>query len=258
VIHLKSASEIDAMARSGSIIGALFQELAGHVRPGVSTAELDGVCEAFIRSHDGAVPAFQGLYGFPGAVCISVNEEVVHGIPREGRVLASGDIVSVDVGVRLDGWCADSAWTFPVGNLDSETQRLLRVTQESLDDAVAVATTGNAVGDIGAAVEKRVRGTGFGIIRDLVGHGIGRSVHEDPQVPNYGRPGTGEPLVPGTVLAIEPMLSAGTWEIKTLADRWTVITADRSRSAHFEHTVAVTDDGPRVLTLAPTGAGTAV
>jgi methionyl aminopeptidase len=217
---------------------------------------LDRFCEAFIRSHDGAVPAFQGLYGFPGAVCISVNEEVVHGIPRADRVLASGDIVSVDVGVRLDGWCADSAWTFPVGTPDAETQRLLRVTQESLDEAVEAATAGNAVGDIGAAVETRVRGTGFGIIRDLVGHGIGRSVHEDPQVPNYGRPGTGEPLVPGTVLAIEPMLSAGTWEIKTLADRWTVITADRSRSAHFEHTVAVTENGPRVLTLAPAGAGT--
>ncbi len=256
MIHLKSASEIDAMARSGSIIGALFQELAGQVRPGVSTEELDRVCEAFIRSHDGAVPAFQGLYGFPGAVCISVNEEVVHGIPRADRILASGDIVSVDVGVRLDGWCADSAWTFPVGTPDAETQRLLRVTQDSLDEAVDAATAGNAVGDIGAAVETRVRGTGFGIIRDLVGHGIGRSVHEDPQVPNYGESGTGEPLVPGTVLAIEPMLSAGTWEIKTLADRWTVITADRSRSAHFEHTVAVTENGPRVLTLAPAGAGT--
>jgi methionyl aminopeptidase len=185
-----------------------------------------------------------------------VNEEVVHGIPRADRILASGDIVSVDVGVRLDGWCADSAWTFPVGTPDAETQRLLRVTQDSLDEAVDAATAGNAVGDIGAAVETRVRGTGFGIIRDLVGHGIGRSVHEDPQVPNYGESGTGEPLVPGTVLAIEPMLSAGTWEIKTLADRWTVITADRSRSAHFEHTVAVTENGPRVLTLAPAGAGT--
>jgi methionyl aminopeptidase len=256
VINLKSGPEIDAMARSGAIIGALFQELAGRIEPGINTGEIDRVCEEFIRSHDGAIPAFQGLYGFPGSVCISVNEEVVHGIPRAGRVLSSGDIVSVDVGVRMDGWCADSAWTFPVGKIDADTRRLLRVTEEALDEAVQAATVGGTVGDIGAAVERRVRGTGFGIIRDLVGHGIGRSVHEDPQVPNYGRAGTGEPLEPGTVLAIEPMLSAGTWEIRTLSDRWTVITADRTRSAHFEHTVAVTDEGPRVLTLAPTGAGT--
>lgn len=254
MIKLKTAAEIDAMARSGAIIGALFQELSRRIDPGVSTGELDRLCEEFIRSHDGAVPAFQGLYGFPGAVCISVNEEVVHGIPRDQRTLASGDIVSVDVGVRLDGWCADSAWTFPVGKVDGDTRRLLRVTEESLDEAVLAAVVGGTVGDIGAAVERRVRGTGFGIIRDLVGHGIGRSVHEDPQVPNYGRAGTGESLEPGTVLAIEPMLSAGSWEIRTLSDRWTVITADRTRSAHFEHTVAVTEEGPRVLTLAPAGA----
>lgn len=254
MIKLKTAAEIDAMARSGAIIGALFQELSRRIDPGVSTGELDRLCEEFIRSHDGAVPAFQGLYGFPGAVCISVNEEVVHGIPRDQRNLASGDIVSVDVGVRLDGWCADSAWTFPVGKVDGDTRRLLRVTEESLDEAVLAAVVGGTVGDIGAAVERRVRGTGFGIIRDLVGHGIGRSVHEDPQVPNYGRAGTGESLEPGTVLAIEPMLSAGSWEIRTLSDRWTVITADRTRSAHFEHTVAVTEEGPRVLTLAPAGA----
>ena len=256
MITLKTAPEIDAMARSGAIIGALFQELTGRIAPGINTGEIDRVCEEFIRSHDGAIPAFQGLYGFPGAVCISVNEEVVHGIPRASRVLSQGDIVSVDVGVRMDGWCADSAWTFPVGKIDEDTRRLLRVTEEALDDAVQATVPGGTVGDIGAAVERRVRGTGFGIIRDLVGHGIGRSVHEDPQVPNYGRAGTGEALEPGTVLAIEPMLSAGTWEIRTLADRWTVITADRARSAHFEHTVAVTEEGPRVLTLTPTGAGT--
>ncbi len=256
MINLKTGPEIDAMARSGAIIGALFQELERRIDPGISTGEIDRVCEEFIRSHDGAVPAFQGLYGFPGAVCISVNEEVVHGIPRDGRVLSQGDIVSVDVGVRLDGWCADSAWTFPVGKVDADTRRLLRVTEESLDEAVLAATVGGTVGDIGAAVEQRVRGTGFGIIRDLVGHGIGRSVHEDPQVPNYGRPGTGEALEAGTVLAIEPMLSAGSWEIRTLSDRWTVITADRARSAHFEHTVAVTEEGPRILTLAPAEAGT--
>lgn len=255
MIHLKTPAEIDSMGRSGAIIGALFQAVAGEIEPGLTTARLDAFCEHFIRSHGDAVPAFKGLYGFPGAVCISVNEEVVHGIPREGRRLALGDIVSIDVGVQLDGWCADSAWTFSVGKVDTETQRLLRVTEESLELAVAAAEAGGHVGDIGAAVEQRVRGTGFGIIRDLVGHGIGRNVHEDPQVPNYGRPGSGELLEIGAVLAIEPMLSAGSWQIKTLADRWTVITADRTRSAHFEHTVAVTDQGPKVLTMASTEAG---
>lgn len=255
MIHLKQPDEIEAMARAGAIIGALFREVPGQVEPGVSTGQLDQFAEDFIRSHDGAVPAFQGLYGFPGAVCISVNEEVVHGIPRPDRLLKKGDVVTLDVGVKLDGWCGDSAWTFPVGNIDADTQRLLRVTEESLDDAVKAATPGGNVGDIGAAVEARVKGTGFGIIRDLVGHGIGRSVHEDPQVPNYGKPGTGELLEVGTVLAIEPMLAAGTWQIRTMADRWTVISADRTNTAHFEHTVAVTEEGPRILTLAPSGVG---
>lgn len=255
MIHLKSPGEIDAMAESGRVIGALFRALADRIEPGVTTADVDRFCEEFIRQTPGAVPAFKGLYGFPGAVCVSVNEEVVHGIPRDGRVLNKGDIVSVDVGVKLDGWCADSAWTFPVGKVEVETRRLLKTTEESLDAAVEAAVPGGRIGDIGAAVESRVKGTGFGIIRDLVGHGIGRSVHEDPQVPNYGRAGTGEVLEVGMVLAIEPMLAAGTWEIKTLADRWTVISADRSLSAHFEHTVAVTEDGPRILTLAPSGAG---
>jgi methionyl aminopeptidase len=253
VIELKTSDQIDAMARSGAVIGALFQEVVHRVAPGVTTGQLDEFCEDFIRSHDGAVPAFKGLYGFPGAVCISVNEEVVHGIPRDARALEKGDIVSIDVGVRMGGWCADSAWTFPVGKTDSDTARLLRVTEDCLSVAVNAARPGGWVGDIGAAVEERVKGTGFGIIRDLVGHGIGRAVHEDPQVPNYGRAGTGEPLEVGTVLAIEPMLSAGTWNIRTLPDRWTVITADRKNSAHFEHTVAVTESGPRILTLAPSG-----
>jgi methionyl aminopeptidase len=251
VIHLKSPEEIEAMARAGAIIGALFREVPGQVDAGVSTGQLDRFAEDFIRSFDGAVPAFQGLYGFPGAVCISVNEEVVHGIPRPDRQLKKGDIVTLDVGVKLNGWCGDSAWTFPVGKVDGDTARLLRVTEDALDAAVEAAVPGNHVGDIGAAVEARVKGTGFGIIRDLVGHGIGRSVHEDPQVPNYGKPGSGELLEVGAVLAIEPMLAAGTWQIRTLADRWTVISADRTMTAHFEHTVAVTEEGPRILTAAP-------
>ncbi|MEQ9568727.1 MAG: type I methionyl aminopeptidase [Longimicrobiales bacterium] len=248
MIHLRSTAEIDAIGRGGAIIGALFDELHDHVVPGVSTGELDEECEAFIRSHEGAVPAFQGLYGFPGAVCISVNEEIVHGIPRRDRILGGGDIVSVDVGVRLGGWCSDSAYTFAVGDVDAETRGLLETTRAALDAAVAAAVPGNHVGDIGAAVMATVEGTGLGIVRDLVGHGVGRDVHEEPQVPNVGRAGFGPQLRAVMVLAIEPLLSLGTDRIKTLSDRWTVVTADGTRSAHFEHTVAVTTDGPRILT----------
>lgn len=250
MIHLRTPEEMDALARSGAIIGGLMEAVRPEVVPGVSTGELDAFCEGYIRSHDGAVPAFQGLYGFPGAVCISVNEEVVHGIPSPDRVLAEGDIVSIDVGVRLEGWCGDSAWTFPVGEVTPETAALLEVTERSLWAAVAAATRGNHVGDIGAAVVATVDGTQFGIIRDLVGHGVGRDVHEEPQVPNVGRPGHGPLLRSGMVLAIEPMLSAGTPSIKTLEDGWTVIPTDGALSAHFEHTVGITDEGPRVLTAA--------
>jgi methionyl aminopeptidase len=177
-----------------------------------------------------------------------VNEEVVHGIPSPRRRLREGDILSIDVGVRLDGWVADSAWTFPVGEVSEAARRLMTVTEEALYLALEAAVVGNRVGDIGAAVMRRVDGTGYGIIRDLVGHGLGREVHEEPQVPNVGRPGQGPPLVEGMVLAIEPMLSGGTERVTTLEDRWTVVTADRSPSAHFEHTIAVTAEGPMVLT----------
>ena len=248
MIHLKSRDEIETIGRGGAIIAGLLDEVGARVRPGVTTAELDGFADEYIRSHDGAVPAFKGLYGFPGSVCVSVNEEVVHGIPSPERELGEGDIVSLDVGVKLDGWCSDSAWTFPVGRVDDATADLLQVTERALDAAVAVAVVGNHVGDIGAAVMETVDGTGLAIIRDLVGHGVGREVHEDPQVPNMGRKGYGPLLRPGMVLAIEPMLSRGTDTIRTLEDRWTVVTADGSRSAHFEHTVAVTPDGPRILT----------
>lgn len=251
MIHLKSPDEIDAMAYGGSVIGALFQDLEGWIRPGVTTQALDERCEAFIRSFEGAVPAFQGLYGFPGAVCISVNEEIVHGIPSQDRVLTSGDIVSVDVGVRREGWCSDSAWTFPVGEIAPETEELLQVTRESLERAVEAAQPGGHIGDIGAAVLRTVGDQNLGIVRELVGHGIGREVHEEPQVPNIGRQGYGPLLRKGMVLAIEPMLSRGSDRIKTLDDGWTVVTSDGSLSAHFEHTVAITAEGPRVLTMAP-------
>lgn len=250
MINLKTPEEIEFMARGGAIIGDFLAEIRPRVRPGVSTLELDVFADEFIRSHDGAIPAFKGLYGFPGSVCISLNEEVVHGIPKADRLLKDGDIVSIDVGVKLQGWCSDSAWTFAVGEVDEETRQLLTVTEESLHAAIEAAVEGNSVGDIGAAVVARVEGTGLGIIRDLVGHGVGRSVHEEPQVPNVGRPGTGPLLRPGMVLAIEPMLANGTDRIKTLDDRWTVVTEDGTRSAHFEHTVAVTAAGPRILTSA--------
>lgn len=255
MIHLKTPAEIELIGRGGRIIGELLQALPDQIKPGVSTQELDEFCEAFIRGTEGAVPAFQGLYGFPGAVCISLNEEVVHGIPSGECILADGDIVTVDVGVRLDGWCSDSAWTFGVGRIDAKTSELLDVTQKALDAAIGAAVVGNHIGDIGAAVERTIRGTGFGIIRDLVGHGVGRDVHEEPQVPNTGRPGQGPALREGMVLAIEPMISGGTDRTKTLDDRWTVVTSDGTRSAHFEHTVAITGEGPRILTTPePVGA----
>ncbi|HET9948457.1 MAG TPA: type I methionyl aminopeptidase, partial [Longimicrobiales bacterium] len=218
------------------------------VAPGVTTADLDAFCEDFITSHEGATPVFKGLYGFPGSVCVSVNEEIVHGIPSPKRVLAEGDIVSVDMGVKLEGWCADSAWTFPVGEVSPEARALLDVTRTALEAAVEAAVPGHHVGDIGAAVIATVEGTSYGIIRELVGHGIGREVHEEPQVPNIGRAGHGPLLREGMVLAIEPMLSAGSPGIRTLRDGWTVVTADRALSAHFEHTVGVTAQGPRILT----------
>jgi methionyl aminopeptidase len=248
VIHLRTAEEMDAIARGGAIIAGLLDELPARIVPGATTGLIDAFCERYIVAHEGAVPAFKGLYGFPGSVCVSVNEEVVHGIPSPKRILAEGDIVSVDVGVKLDGWCSDRAWTYPVGEVSQSTQALLDVTARSLEAAMEAAVPGNHVGDIGAAVVRTVEGTTYGIIRELVGHGVGRDVHEEPQVPNVGRPGHGPLLREGMVLAIEPMLAAGSPAIRTLRDGWTVVTADRSLSAHYEHTVGITAQGPRILT----------
>ena len=252
MIHLRTPEEINVIGRGGAIITGLLGELDERVVPGASTQDLNGVCDEYIVSHEGAVPAFKGLYGFPGSVCTSVNEEVVHGIPSAERVLNEGDIVSIDVGVKIDGWCSDSAWTFRVGEVSDDVQRLLDVTERSLWAAIEVSVPGNHVGDIGAAVMRIVDGTGFGIIKDLVGHGVGRDVHEEPQVPNHGQAGHGPLLREGMVLAIEPMLSAGSPNIRTLDDGWTVVTADRTTSAHFEHTIGITADGPRVLTASGT------
>lgn len=248
MIALKNADEIRAIERAGRILAALHIELEPRVVPGATTAELDRVAEDFIRSHDGAEPAFKGLYGFPASLCTSVNEEVVHGIPSERRRLNEGDIVSVDAGVRLDGWYADAARTFPVGDVDERTATLLQVTRDALAAGIEQARAGNRIGDIGHAIQEIAEAAGFGVVRDLVGHGIGRGPHEEPQVPNYGRPGRGLRLQPGLVLAIEPMVNAGQVGVRTLADRWTVVSADGSRSAHFEQTVAITEAGPLILT----------
>lgn len=248
MIQLKSAREIDLMAQGGKILGSAIQHLRTEVKAGMSTGELDRIAEEFIRSHDGATPAFKGLYGFPGSICSSVNNEIVHGIPSKKRMLKDGDIISIDVGVGYKGYFTDSATTVGIGAISAEAQRLLDVTQESLEAGIAAATAGNHIGDIGAAVQSVVEAAGFSVVRDLVGHGIGVEFHEEPQVPNYGKPKRREKLVPGLTLAIEPMVNVGGPATKTLSDRWTIVTADGSLSAHFEHTVAITENGPLVLT----------
>jgi methionyl aminopeptidase len=248
VIQLKSTREIEIMQRGGQILAATHAHLREVVRPGISTADVDAAAEEFIRSHKGAVPSFKGLYGFPGSICASINEEIVHGIPSRKRVLRDGDIVSVDVGVKFEGYHTDSAATLAVGEVDEASRRLLEVTEASLEAGISAARAGNHIGDIGAAVQAVVEAAGFSVVRDLVGHGIGTQFHEEPQVPNYGKPKRGTKLVPGLTLAIEPMVNVGGPGTKTLSDKWTVVTADGTRSAHFEHTVAITENGALVLT----------
>ncbi len=252
MITIKSPREIETMAAAGRIVAATLALVGRHVRPGVSTEELDRFAEAFIRSHPGARPSFKGLYDFPATLCTSINDEVVHGIPSPKRILEEGDLLSVDVGVWLEGLHADAAATFPVGNVSPEADRLLQVTREALTAGVAQARAGNHVGDIGHAVQRVVERAGYSVVRELVGHGIGSSFHEEPQVPNYGKPKRGPRLMPGMTIAIEPMVNMGGPEIRTLDDKWTVVTQDGSLSAHFEHTVAVGENGapPRILTQA--------
>jgi methionyl aminopeptidase len=248
MIQLKSSREIELMGLGGAILGRTVATLRDSVRPGMSTADLDAIAEDFIRRHEGATPAFKGLYGFPGSICTSINDEIVHGIPSKKRVLREGDIISIDVGVGYKGYFTDSAITVPVGAVDAKTQQLLSVTAEALEAGIAAARVGNHIGDIGAAVQGVVEAAGFSVVRDLVGHGIGVEFHEEPQVPNYGKPKRREKLVPGLTVAIEPMVNVGGPATRTLSDRWTIVTADGSRSAHFEHTVAITENGPQVLT----------
>lgn len=248
MIRLKSTEEIEAIGRAGEIAAGVLALVAREARPGVSTWELDREAEAYIRDHEGATPAFKGLYGFPATLCTSLNEEVVHGIPSTERSLSSGDLLSVDVGVRLGDMYADAAETIPIGEPSGETRRLLEVTREALEAGIARTRVGARLGDVGAAIQEVVEAAGFSVIRELVGHGVGHAPHEEPQVPNYGRPGAGIVLEEGLVIAIEPMVNAGRRHIRTLDDGWTVVTADASMSAHYEHTVAVTQNGPRVLT----------
>ena len=248
MLQLKTAREIETMATGGKILAATHEAVRKAVKPGVSTADLDKVAEDFIRSHTGATPSFKGLYGFPASICASVNEEIVHGIPSPRRILKEGDIISVDIGVFYGGLHTDSARTWPVGTVDARTQKLLEVTEASLEAGILEVKVGNHVGDIGAAIEAAVIQGGFVVVRDLVGHGVGHMMHEDPQVPNHGKPKRGAKLTVGLTIAIEPMVNAGSAGTRTLPDKWTVITSDGERSAHFEHTVAVTESGPRVLT----------
>jgi methionyl aminopeptidase len=247
MITLKSERELDLMRKSCRITAQILDEVVKMAQPGVTTGELDRFAESRCKELK-ATPAFKGYHGFPATVCISINDEVVHGIPSKKRALKDGDIVGLDFGVSCEGWYGDSARTVAVGKITPEAQRLLDVTRDGLLRGIEQCREGNRVFDIGHAVQKYVESFGFSVVREFVGHGIGRALHEDPQVPNYGPKGKGIPLKVGMVLAIEPMINAGSHEVKVLSDGWTAVTVDHSLSAHFEHTVAITPSGPEVLT----------
>ncbi|MDI9634731.1 type I methionyl aminopeptidase [Kamptonema cortianum] len=247
MIVLKKESEIAKMRESGRIVAKTMRIVSEAIDPGKTTLlELDAIANRVI-TESGGIPSFLGYRGFPASACIGVNEVVVHGIPDE-TVIQDGDIVKLDFGVILDGWHADSAWTFAIGTVPENTKRLLNVTQESLMQGIAKARPGNRVGEISHTVQKYVESNGYGIVRDLVGHGIGRNLHEEPSIPNFGKPKSGPVLKAGMTFCIEPMVNEGTWKVNTLDDGWTVVTADGKLSAHFEHTVAVTQSGPVILT----------
>jgi len=247
VIICRSTAELQKMREAGRLVGEVLTELTARVAPGVTTAELDELAEQRIRKA-GAIPAFKGYHGYPATICASINEEVIHGIPSGRRMLNEGDVISIDVGASLDGYDGDSAVTLAVGQVSEQAATLLRVTEESLYKAIERVRPGGRVSDIGHAVQQHVEAYGFSVVREFVGHGIGQRMHEEPQVPNYGEPGRGPRLAEGMVLAIEPMVNAGKPAVKVLADGWTAVTRDSSLSAHFEHTVAVTADGPWILT----------
>jgi methionyl aminopeptidase len=247
MIIRKSPQELDKMRRAGRITAEARDKVAAAVRPGITTRDLDAIAEEAIRSA-GAVPSFQGYRGFPASICTSVNEEIVHGIPGT-RILREGDLIALDVGAIWEGYHGDSAITVFVGEPASDqAEKLVRVTEESLEAGISQIRAGGRLSDIGHAVQQVAEGAGFSVVREYVGHGVGQALHEDPQIPNYGPPGRGPELRPGLVIAVEPMVNMGGWETRALEDGWTVVTADGSLSAHFEHTIAVTEDGPEVLT----------
>ncbi|HWI55280.1 MAG TPA: type I methionyl aminopeptidase [Desulfobacteria bacterium] len=245
MIHLKTKEEIELMRKSNRMVARLLEKLKKMVRPGITTAELDAAAEEFIIS-SGGIPTFKGYAGYPACICTSVNEEVVHSIPGS-RVLHEGDIISIDAGIKLNGYCGDSTITVPVGNISKEAEKLMRVTAKALEIGIEMAVPGNRLGEIGHAIQTFVEGQGFSIVRDFVGHGIGKDMHEEPQVPHFGRPRTGVVLQEGMVLAIEPMVNAGSHKLKVMKDGWTVVTVDGKWSAQYEHSVAITANGPDVL-----------
>ena len=247
MIHIRSPREVKQLRKANAIVAGVFERLKGEVSPGVTTRELDQMAEEYIRSR-GAIPAFKGYRGFPGTLCISINEEVVHGIPGQ-RKLKEGDIVSIDVGVNLNGYFGDAAITYPVGGVDEEARRLLEVTGKALIIGIEEAKAGNRLFDISFAIQQWVESNGFSVVRDFVGHGIGKNLHEDPQIPNFGSPHQGPRLEKGMVFALEPMVNEGTCEVRVLSDAWTVVTADGKRSAHFEHTIAIDDGEAEILSL---------
>jgi methionyl aminopeptidase len=246
VIIRKSLREIEKIAAAGALVAETIAYVGGLLRPGVTTDELDAAAGAFIREH-GGIPTSEGYKGYPKAICISPNDVVVHGIP-DAFVVGEGDLVTIDVGVTLDAYIADSAYTFGVGEIEPESQRLLDVAQAALGAGIDEAVVGNRVGDVSHAIQQVVEAAGFAVVRSLVGHGVGRYYHEDPHIPNYGEPGRGPRLSDGMTIAIEPMITAGGSEVHVMEDGWTIRTADHSMSAHFEHTVAILEDGPRILT----------
>jgi methionyl aminopeptidase len=247
MVIIKSPREIEQLKRSNALVAEVFEKLRGMIEPGTTTKELDQVAEEYILLK-GARPAFKGYRGFPATLCISINDEVVHGIPGQRR-LEEGDIVSLDVGVNYIGYFGDAAITLPVGQVDPEAKKLLEVTEKALYVGIEKARVGNRLFDISFAIQNWVESHGFSVVRDFVGHGIGRDLHEEPQIPNFGAPHQGPRLETGMVFALEPMVNEGTYEVKVLSDGWTVVTADGKRSAHFEHTIAITDDGAEILSV---------
>ncbi len=253
MIVFKSPEEIERMRVAGKVTALTVKRLMDAVRPGISTAELDRLAEDSIRS-EGCTPSFKGYRGFRGSICTSLNDEVVHGIPSPRRMIRPGDLLKLDVGAVFEGYHGDSAVTVFVGEAPSDlAEKLVRVTEDSLEAGISQLRVGRRLSDVGHAVQQVVEGAGFSVVREYVGHGIGRALHEDPQIPNYGEPGRGPLIREGLVVAVEPMVNAGEWRTRVLADQWTVVTADGSLSAHFEHTIAVTDGGPEVLTARATG-----